>query len=49
MKHLLRIIAISVSVAALTLGLIQLLNKLCDSYSKLLFKDDPDDYYSWPT
>jgi hypothetical protein len=48
MKYLVRIVAISVAIAGLIVGLVQLFNRLCDSYSKLLFRDDPDEYYSWP-
>lgn len=48
MKYLLRIIAISIAIAGLIVAGVQLFNRLCDSYSKLLFKDDPEDHYSWP-
>lgn len=48
MKYVLRIVAISVLLAGMIASFIALIDRLCDSYSKLLFKNDPDDYYSWP-
>ncbi len=47
MKYLFRIVVISIVLAGMIAGFIALIDRLCDSYSSLLFKDDSDDY-SWP-